>query len=932
MVDFDNAQCGVTKALVGRGGEFALIGAFLDRAAAGGEALLLCGEPGAGKTALLDATAAAASEAGVRVLRAAGVEFEADMAFSVLHQVLIPLQEEFSQLSDTHRAALNVALGFGEGPAPDRLVVSNAALTVLRAAAATCPVLVVVDDVAWLDRASAGVLGFVARRLVGSQVGFLAASRSEEESFFERVGLPRHELGPLDEEAASGLVSSRFPALVPRVRQQVLAEARGNPLALLELSAAFDGHQPAVLAQLPAVLPVSRRLLGMFSSRVTGLPARTRQLLLLAALDGTGDSRVVDVARAGQQGLDDLAVAEQARLIYVDQRTRRLAFGHPLIRTAVAELSTHDERRRAHAELAELWVEHPERRAWHLAEAAIGPDEHVAGLLEQAALRVMRRGDAVGAVQALIRSSELSPIGADRSRRLAVAAYIGADVTGELRSAPRLLADARMADPDSAGSLQAAVAAAYLLLNGDGDVDTAHRLLVGAIRAKGDDASDTVLEEALATLLQVCVFGGRGELWEPCSDALARLTPDAHGPLHLMYKTLADPARTAAAALDQIDAAIERLAGDADPARIVRTAVAAVFVDRLAGCREALWRVVHDAREGGAVTSGITALIVLSLDSFFTGQWDLARQLADEAVGLCEIRGYLMLQWSGRHVQALLAAARGDFDTTQALSDQLIQWAAPRGARVVQWCAWRVQTLAALGRGDFEEAYRQATAISPAGALASHVSFALYVPMDLVEAAVRTGRHAEADAHVAAIQAENIAALSPRFALLACGSAAIAAPEDSAAGLFEEALAIPGADAWPFDLARVQLAYGERLRRAQATSESRRHLVAALGTFERLGATPWAGRAASELRATGQTRYRAGERDHVSLTPQEREIATLAASGLSNKEIGHRLFLSPRTVSGHLHRIFPKLDITSRAALRDALNALSPEEEGDTRS
>jgi DNA-binding CsgD family transcriptional regulator len=155
---------------------------------------------------------------------------------------------------------------------------------------------------------------------------------------------------------------------------------------------------------------------------------------------------------------------------------------------------------------------------------------------------------------------------------------------------------------------------------------------------------------------------------------------------------------------------------------------------------------------------------------------------------------------------------------------------------------------------------------------------------------------------------------------------------NSAAGLFEEALAIPGADAWPFDLARVQLAYGERLRRAQATSESRRHLVAALGTFERLGATPWAGRAASELRATGQTRYRAGERDHVSLTPQEREIATLAASGLSNKEIGHRLFLSPRTVSGHLHRIFPKLDITSRAALRDALNALSPEEEGDTRS
>jgi DNA-binding CsgD family transcriptional regulator len=247
----------------------------------------------------------------------------------------------------------------------------------------------------------------------------------------------------------------------------------------------------------------------------------------------------------------------------------------------------------------------------------------------------------------------------------------------------------------------------------------------------------------------------------------------------------------------------------------------------------------------------------------------------------------------------------------------------------VEWCAWQARTLAALGRGDFEEAYWQASAISPAGALASHVPFALLVPMDLVEAAVRTGRHAEADAHVAAIQAANIAALSPRFALLAAGSAAIAAPEDSAAGLFEEALAIPGADAWPFELARVQLAYGERLRRAQALSESRRQLMAALGTFERLGATPWADRAASELRATGQTRSRAGQRDHVSLTPQEREIAMLAAAGLTNKEIGQRLFLSPRTVSGHLHRIFPKLAITSRAALRDALTALSPENEDE---
>ncbi len=276
MGNFDYSQSGMTKALVGRSGELALIGAFLDRAGTHGEALMLSGEPGVGKTALLNAAADVASETGTWVLRAAGVEFEAGMMFSGLHQALLPVYEEFPQLSAAHRDALNVALGFGDGPAPDRLLVSSATLTVLRRVAAARPVLLVVDDLPWLDRASAVVLGFVARRLAGSRVGFLAASRSEQESFFERAGLPEHELAPLDEEAAAGLVSARFPALARRVRQRVLAEARGNPLALLELSAALSGSQPGPLAGLPAVLPLSRRLQAMFASRVTELPARTR--------------------------------------------------------------------------------------------------------------------------------------------------------------------------------------------------------------------------------------------------------------------------------------------------------------------------------------------------------------------------------------------------------------------------------------------------------------------------------------------------------------------------------------------------------------------------------------------------------------------------------------------------------------------------------
>ena len=272
----------MAEVLVGRSGELALIGAFVERASTGGDTLLLFGEPGAGKTALLDAAAGAASDAGILVLRAAGVEFEADLAFSGLHQVLLPLLDEFGQLSAAHRDALNVALGYGKGPPPDRLLVSTAALTVLRQAAAASPVLVIADDLPWLDRASAGVLAFVARRLAGSRVGFLAAARPGQESFFERAGLAQHELGPLDEEAASGLVSSRFPELAPRVRQRVVAEARGNPLALLELPAALSGAQRAAAEALPVVLPLQPapagavRLQGLGSARTGPLAAPAR--------------------------------------------------------------------------------------------------------------------------------------------------------------------------------------------------------------------------------------------------------------------------------------------------------------------------------------------------------------------------------------------------------------------------------------------------------------------------------------------------------------------------------------------------------------------------------------------------------------------------------------------------------------------------------
>jgi DNA-binding CsgD family transcriptional regulator len=918
------------EALIGRRGELATVQAFVERSLRDGEALLLFGEPGVGKTLLLDVAANTATSAGARVLRASGVEFEAGISFSGLNQTLLQLLGEFGHLAASHRKALNVALGFGEGPPPDRLVVSSATVELLREAAAARPILVVIDDLPWFDRASAAVLGFVARRLAGTRVGVLGASRSGDESFFDRAGLPELELQPLDDGAASELVLAHFPTLGSAIRRRILAEAQGNPLALLELPAAWVSSGRSPLEPLPPTLPLSRRLQALFTSRISALPARTRQLLLLMALDGTDDLRVLRIVNGPK--LSDLDAAERARLARLDPVTHRITFRHPLIRAAVVELSTADERRRVNRVLAELWADQPDRRAWHLAEATVEPDEHVAALLEQAAHRVLARGDVVASVATLTRASELSPLNVDRIRRLAAAAYIGTEVAGELRSASRMLADVRRVDPDLSGSLQAAGTAAAVLLNADGDVDTAHRLLVGAIEARTERGTpgDTELKDALQILLQVCYFGGRPGLWEPFYRALARLAPDIAPGLYLATKTVADGVRTPARDLEPLAKLIDGIARELDPGRIVRLAIVANFVDRGPGCREALWRVVGAGREGGAVTSAIFALILLGADDYSGGEWDEAQRLLNEANDLCDAHGYRLLAMTARALQALLAAARGDDDTARSLTDEVLQWATPRRVRAVQCYAWQAQALAAVGRGDFEEAYQRASKISPAGTIASHLYIGQDVLLDLVEAAVHTGRDTEASAHVAAMQESNIAALSSRLALIAGGSAAIAAAtDDSAIELFEEALAVPGADRWSFDLARVQLAYGERLRRIRTMAGARAQLTVAIETFERLGARPWASRAYNELRATGQTTPGVDRYDRSPLTPQEREIASLAATGLTNKQIAERLFLSPRTVGSHLHRVFPKLGVATRAALRDALASAHSVSPGD---
>jgi DNA-binding CsgD family transcriptional regulator len=913
--------------LIGRTAEVSILDAFLDRASDDGAAQLLTGGPGVGKTVLLDvACRLTTATTGARVVRTSGVEFEAEVGFAGLNQLLLCLQDQLPGLPDLHRKALAVALGTDSGPAGGPLVVSVATLELLRHVARQGPVLVVVDDAQWLDRASARVLGFVARRLAGNRVGILGAVRSDTDSVLLHVGLPEHEVRPLDEPAAVTLLTDRHPGLAAPVRRRVLAAAQGNPLALLELPASMTEGQRRAVDPLPPVLPLSDRLQELFADRVRRLPAGTRRLLLLAALDGTGD---LDALRAGSSGdgwLDSLAPAERSQLIRVDSTGTRVVLRHPLIGAAAVELATSGERRRAHTVLAQLRANDPERRAWHLAEAVVGPDEPTAALLEVAAHRALHEGDAVRAVHALLRAADLSPHGTGRARRLAGAAYVGADAAGRLRSMPRLLVEARRAAPDTAEPLEVTVATAYHLLNGEGDVDTAHLMLVRVIQNALDEGHDpNAVDQALHTLMVVCHFGGRTDPWHAFESALSRLGTAASPVLSVSLSSYGAPARATSRTLEELEALIATLSSEVDPVRIVRIALAAFYVDRLPACRPALWRVVRDGRDGGAAASAVNALMMLCHDAYLEGRWDEAARTAQEGIAWSERLGYELVALPGTYALAMLAAARGDEAATRFLTEQLRTWAAPRGLAMVEHFASRARGLAALGRGDFEEAFSLLSSIGAIGRFPPHVPVALWVALDLVEAAIRTGRRAEAEAHVAAMRHAEIFRRRPRLALLAAGSAALVASGADADRRYRDALSLRGIEEYPFERARVQLAYGEHLRRNRAASAARVQLTEALTAFQGLGAQPWVTRGEHELRATGiPSRSPDTRAASMALTPQQYEIASLAASGLTNKEIGLRLYLSPRTVSGHLYRIFPKLGISTRAALRDALLGVRP--------
>jgi DNA-binding CsgD family transcriptional regulator len=724
------------------------------------------------------------------------------------------------------------------------------------------------------------------------------------------------------------LVDRSFPELAPAVRQRLLTAASGNPLALLELPSALDGDQRTDFTTLPEFLPLSDRLQALFTSRVRELPERCRLMMLLGALGSTVEVPRLRMAGGSTCDLDDLHPAEDARLAQVS--ATRLTFRHPLVGPAVVEASSERERRWAHSALAGV-VDAPERRVRHLAESAIGPDADIAGQLEAAAQALLRQGDALGTVVALTRAAELSPDPADRSRRLAEAAYVGADAGGELATASRLLGDARRSGSLDRNSLLGAAAAAHLLMNSDGDITTAHRLLAGAIEAgdHGFDGEDPVLAEALFSLLLITWYVGTEQAWWTFHDLVGRLTPGAPPLLRVVVTVFSDPARASAGDLAVLDALIDTVTTDEDPTRLIRIGTAAVFADRLPRLRGPEKQLAQSRRAGkGPARRHMGALKHLGVDGFLSGRWDEARQYADEGIAVCTEHGFRFSHWYFQWVHALVAAGRGEVAAGRRLTDEMTAWAVAHQAAGITHFAWQARVLNDIGAGDHEAAYQHATLISPPGELVRYRPTALWVGLDLVEAALHTGRCTDAAVHATALRDARLGLLSPRLNLMSLAATALTSDDDRGREQFETALSEPDLEQWPFELARIRLVYGERLRRRRDTSAAREQLTLAHDVMAALGAAPWRDRAANELRATGMTRQSALDAQ-ASLTAKEREIAELAGAGLTNKQIGQKLFISHRTVGDHLYRIFPKLDIASRAALRDALTTYDQQSGAD---
>ena len=907
--------------LFGREREIHLLDDLIDHVNERGAALVVHGEAGVGKSALLASASARAQAHGMICLTTIGVQSEAHLPFAGLHQLLRPILAEVGELPDPQRDALLAAFGMITATAaPDLFLIALAALDLLAGAAARTPLLVIAEDAHWLDDSTCDVLTFIARRLESDPIILLIAIRDGSESTLAEAGLPTLHLQGLDEQAAGALLDAHTPHLAATVRQRLLAEAKGNPLALVELPAGLRVEQLGGSALLPELLPLTARLERAFGERIAQLPDTTRTLLLVASIDEGGFVAEVLSAAAIVDGAvkteEALGPAIAAGLIVADDITLR--FRHPLVRSAICQATTVTRQRTAHAALATVLASQPDRSVWHRAAAVMGPDEEVASELEAVAERAQHRGALAVAVAALERASQIT----DDSRRQGVQLMRAADMAFELGRrdlAMRLLHKVKPVELDPKERSQLSWLIEVLAGEGmwSGSAQAASFVAI-ADQARQD--GDVAL--ALNSLMMVafrCYWSNPDQATRDLVVAAAERIPvPQDNPVLIAILALAAPIERGATVIDRIARLPQDGSGGPDMAHLLGTAASAVG-DFMTAARLLSIGIAGVRRQGRL---GLLAQILSTQawTTFYSGDWNVAMPAAEESGRLARETGQPMWAATAQLIEARLAALRGELTLAEALVSAAEQVLLPMGANPLLALVQLARGLASLSEGRYATAYEQLRRMFDPTDITYHPITRCWAVADLVEAAVHSGQVVEARAAVAELEPVAAKMQSPYLQVSLHYAQVLLADDDTAEALFLTALNTELIQ-WPIARARLLLAYGAWLRRQRRVGESRAPLRAAREAFDALGAIPWGERARQELRASGETSRRRTPEARDQLSPQELQIAQMAADGLSNREIGQRLYLSHRTVGFHLYRIFPKLAITSRSELRAALSS-----------